>query len=922
MTDPTHEQLRRLFDRALELPATARRAFLDDQCRGDAGLKQRLQVMLAAAVDEHFLANPTGEVPGATPSSGAAAFVREGAGTRIGPYRLLQQIGEGGFGVVFMAEQEQPVARKVALKIIKLGMDTGQVVARFEQERQALAMMDHPNIARVLDAGATATGRPYFVMDLVKGAPIVEYCDKNNLTIAERLELFAQVCGAVQHAHGKGIIHRDLKPSNVLVGTQDGKPQAKVIDFGIAKATSQKLTEKTLFTEHQQVIGTLQYMSPEQAEGSLDIDTRTDVYSLGILLYELLTGSTPFDKKTLQDAMYGEIQRMIREVEPPRPSTRLSESQDALAGIAAHRRIEPRRLGLLLRGELDWIVMKALEKDRARRYETANGLAMDVHRYLAGDAIVAAPPSASYRLRKFVWRHRGRVAAAAVVGAALLVGAVAFAWEAAVARQQRDRAVLAEKGAVANELVAQQARTEAVNHASLAEAQATLALATIQQIIVQTSQLQVPGTSEFKKGMLDLALANVGSVAANYEKSTSKEATTAAIHNELGHLYLRLGKSELARPQFERVLAIAEERVKIKQGSDPSRKNLAAAHLALAEVGVAAGRDLQEVLVHNRAGLGLWQDIYDHPKDDGFQLDRPQVAEALAECNQRVGSVLYRLGEIAAAAPYFRRGLDLREQLAAEQPGDATRRGNLAYSCLALAEAHFRMGDNAAARACYQRCLALRQPQGTATADSKATGELAAAQYMLGQFALRTGDLAAAAAALEDSRALRQQVVDADPQMVDALRYLAQSHFLLAHVAERRGDAGLAAKHFTAAGTLREQVAKTDPSSERYQAERMVVLPHTGDVPAAAAIADRLAGKVGIDNELRIDLARCYAQCARAVPAAAAASNFRERAVQMLRAAVDSGYADRVSLATDPDLAAMQQDPGFTALLRDLPQPR
>ncbi len=436
-----NQRLRQLFDRALDVPAAERARFLAEACADDSALQQRVLAMLAAADDEQFLAGPTGLGPTIAPPSAAAG---EGPGTRIGPYKLLQQIGEGGFGVVFLAEQEQPVARRVALKIVKLGMDTRQVIARFEQERQALALMDHPNIARVLDAGATATGRPYFVMDLVKGAPIVEYCDKNRLTIDERLALFVQVCHAVQHAHGKGIIHRDLKPSNVLVATQDGRAVAKVIDFGIAKATSQKLTDKTLFTEHQQVIGTLQYMSPEQAAGSLDIDTRTDVYSLGVLLYELLTGSTPFDRRTLQDAMLGEVQRLIREVDPPRPSTRLSESHELLANIAAHRRVEPRRLGLLLRGDLDWIVMMALEKDRARRYGTADSLAADIARHLAGDPVVAAPPSRAYRLRKFVRRHRGPVVAGSLLAASLVAGVVAFAWQASIASAEARRAGLAE----------------------------------------------------------------------------------------------------------------------------------------------------------------------------------------------------------------------------------------------------------------------------------------------------------------------------------------------------------------------------------------------------------------------------------------------------------------------------------------------
>ncbi|MFO0874019.1 MAG: serine/threonine-protein kinase [Phycisphaerales bacterium] len=373
-----------------------------------------------------------------------SAPLREGPGTRIGPYKLLQLIGEGGFGSVFMAEQEKPVSRKVALKIIKLGMDTRSVIARFEAERQALALMDHPNIARVLDAGATETGRPYFVMELCRGEPIVEYCDKNSLSIADRLERFVEVCAAVQHAHTKGIIHRDLKPSNVLVSTQDGRPHAKVIDFGIAKATAGKLTEKTLFTEQRQLIGTPEYMSPEQAEGSLDIDTRTDVYSLGVLLYELLTGTTPFGAKELRSAAYADIQRIIREIEPPKPSTRLSHNSGTLASVAAQRHTEPRKLGPIIRGDLDWIAMKAMEKDRARRYETANDLATDIRRYLSGEAVLAAPPSAAYRLRKFVRRHRAQVAAAGLVMTALLLGLAGTAWQAKVAADQAKAARQAE----------------------------------------------------------------------------------------------------------------------------------------------------------------------------------------------------------------------------------------------------------------------------------------------------------------------------------------------------------------------------------------------------------------------------------------------------------------------------------------------
>ncbi|HZL87205.1 MAG TPA: tetratricopeptide repeat protein [Pirellulaceae bacterium] len=350
-------------------------------------------------------------------------------GSKIGPYKLLQKIGEGGFGVVLMAEQVEPVRRRVALKVIKLGMDTRQVIARFEAEKQALALMDHVNIARVLDAGTTEQGRPYFVMELVHGVPITKYCDDNRLTPRERLELFVPVCQAIQHAHQKGIIHRDIKPSNVMVTLYDGKPVPKVIDFGVAKATAQRLTERTLCTQCGTMVGTPRYMSPEQAEMSgLDIDTRSDIYSLGVLLYELLTGSTPLSHKRLKEAAYGEVLRMIREEEAPKPSTRLSDSGEALASISANRHTEAAKLTKLVRGELDWIVMKCLEKDRNRRYETANGFVRDLQRYLADEPVQACPPSAAYRLRKFARRNRGPVLGAALVLLALVGGIIGTTW--------------------------------------------------------------------------------------------------------------------------------------------------------------------------------------------------------------------------------------------------------------------------------------------------------------------------------------------------------------------------------------------------------------------------------------------------------------------------------------------------------------
>jgi WD40 repeat protein/serine/threonine protein kinase len=417
-----------------------RLAYLQEACGEDpAALQRILDLLRVYDQEKSFLESPV-VVLGAT----VGAPVAEKPGTVIGPYKLLEQIGEGGFGVVFMAEQTQPVRRKVALKVLKPGMDTRQVVARFEAERQALALMDHPHIAKVFDGGATPSGRPYFVMELVKGMPITDFCDQNQLTPRQRLELFVPVCQAVQHAHQKGLIHRDLKSSNLLVVMHDMTPVPKVIDFGVAKATGQELTDKTLFTGFTQMVGTPLYMSPEQAgQSGLDIDTRSDINSLGVLLYELLTGTTPFAKERFQQAAYDEIRRIIREEEPPKPSTRLTNSGEALASISAQRHMEPAKRMKLVRGELDWIVMKCLEKDRNRRYETANGFALDIQRYLADEPVLACPPSAWYRFRKFARRNKAALFAASVLTLAVLLAVVGLATGMVLAVGQRDVAAAA-----------------------------------------------------------------------------------------------------------------------------------------------------------------------------------------------------------------------------------------------------------------------------------------------------------------------------------------------------------------------------------------------------------------------------------------------------------------------------------------------
>jgi eukaryotic-like serine/threonine-protein kinase len=575
-----------------------------------------------------------------------AAGLSVASSVQVGPYRLLERVGAGGMGEVWLAEQRQPVRRQVALKVIKAGMDTREVVARFEAERQALALMNHPNIAGVYDAGATPEGRPYFAMEYVHGIPITEYCDKQRLNIRERLALFMDVCAAVQHAHQKGVIHRDIKPSNVLVTTQDEKHTPKIIDFGVAKATSQRLTERTVFTELGQLIGTPEYMSPEQAEmTNLDIDTRTDVYSLGVLLYELLAGVRPFDSKELRRAGLAEIQRTLREDEPPRPSSRIGGSGEASTSSATNRRADLRSLTRALEGDLDWITMKALEKDRVRRYATAHALALDVERHLNGEAVLAGPPSGLYRVRKLVRRHRGMFLSAGAVALVLVVGIVGTSWALVQARRAERQAA-----------------------ASAVEARRQTAIAGTVNAFLNQDLLAAVAPSARRGQGKDVSMREVLDVAAERIDQASKAGgrfageplVEAAIRTTLGATYRELGEYAAAERQLRRGLEL---------------RRTALGNMHQETVWLMN----QLALLHWRQGrLNEAEPLSREAYDVGLQLLGPSHPDVLAY-EMNLANLFRAKGRYTEAEPLYERNLEAKQRvLGAEHPATVDTMGNFA----------------------------------------------------------------------------------------------------------------------------------------------------------------------------------------------------------------------------------------------------
>jgi eukaryotic-like serine/threonine-protein kinase len=692
-------QVKEIFLAAAERPAGERLTFLDQACGEWSVLRRRVELLLDAHDrGNHLTDQPHGggaqnvDLTQAAPKAVAPSQtnVANAPGAFLGPYKLLQQIGEGGMGTVWMAEQYEPVRRKVALKVIKAGMDSKEVLARFEAERQALALMDHPNIARVLDAGRTGAGLPYFVMELVKGVPITKYCDEHQLSTPERLELFIQVCQAIQHAHQKGVIHRDIKPTNVMVASYDGRPVPKVIDFGIAKAMGQQLTERTLFTTFGGIVGTLEYMSPEQAElNALDIDTRSDIYALGVLLYELLTGTTPLTRQRLKQAALSEALRMIREEEPPKPSTRLSESKQSLSTVAARRKSEPAKLRRLVRGELDWLVMKALDKDRNRRYETANSFILDIQRYLHDEPVLASPPSTVYRLRKFAKRNKGPLVAAVVVLLALSAGFVGTVLGLLEARTQRDAAELAQGQEFQQRLQAEEERDKA-KKAEAAAQQARLEEAH-QRMVAQEAEekakiARAAEAHERKLAEADRDRAKNAEAVAKEQERLANEQKTKAVESDKE---ARASDAE-ARAVLgfftEKVLSAA--RPKNQAGGLGFDATIRAA-LDAAEPGIAQsfkGNPKAEASIRYTLGMTYW--YLGQPKlairqhERALQLRQklfgPEAPETLT-CMNSLAMAYTSDGRLDDALPLYERTLEIRKATAGlDDPNTLTNMNNLA----------------------------------------------------------------------------------------------------------------------------------------------------------------------------------------------------------------------------------------------------
>jgi eukaryotic-like serine/threonine-protein kinase len=803
-----------LFVAALDMAdANERAEMLDRECGGDAELRQRVTDLLAAHDAPHAALNkPLAAPPDLTSAySSPNAAPSESIGSVLaGKYKLLQEVGEGGMGSVYMADQLQPVKRRVAVKVIKAGMDSARVLARFEAERQALALMDHPNIAKVLDAGATESGRPFFVMELVKGVPLTQFCDQHKLTVLDRLNLFMQICSAVQHAHQKGIIHRDLKPTNILVESHDGKPVPKVIDFGLAKATSGiQLSEHTLFTALGTVAGTPLYMAPEQAAfNAVDVDTRADVYALGVILYELLTGTTPIERVTFKKAAFDEMMRMIRELEPVTPSSRLSSSESK-ASVAAVRQMEPAKLGRYVRGELDWIVMKSLSKERDRRYESATAFAKDIERFLNHEPVLAGPPSAGYKLRKFVRRNRPQVVAGALVLLVLVGGMSGTTYGLvradAARRAESEQRQIAEKKQ--HEAEAEKARAEQAEAETLADYRASTDDA-IEQLIGSKPEL---GPKE--KAYLENTLERWKVFARRQGDDERSRAIRAEGHFRVGLVWDKLGRTKEALTEYQNARDIQQMLAELFPIVPAHRQSLARTRLNL-------GNMLAD-LVRNEDAQMEWEAARDIEKKLVEQFpNEPENMRYLAGIHQNLGILLARIGKSAEARVEQQAALELRKKLVAQFPGVPAYLQALAYSHNSQASLLIGLEKRAEAQAEYgaardlQKALVKKYP-----AVPEYQQDLARTHNNLGALLRSLGKLEDARVEYEVARDIRKRLAGQFPVVAAYEQELARTHNSLGILLTVLGKGEDARLEYLAARDAQKKLVERFPAVSTYQVD-------------------------------------------------------------------------------------------------------